>query len=258
MELLFPSQVSAVWVVPDVSELSKVYKKLDWHKKQLEKLRATMGVPSGSLSGDWTPVMRRPYCFGLLGTPMDAQRHHLNELRKYEAEFSTLRQRLKPCPTAFIRFKSLTAASICVSSSIRFGGVKVLKIQKAPVATELLWDSLQFKTSDLLANNVIVTILVVALILTWSVPITAVQGLANLHSTCKALHWGDCTKNMSDSTKVFIEGWLSVLVLSVWLLMLPVLCKALTYMQRKTSKGRVEIFTVFLSFRFFPSFSLFK
>ncbi|ETO08810.1 hypothetical protein RFI_28577, partial [Reticulomyxa filosa] len=144
--------------------------------------------------------------------------------------------------TAFVRFNSLFATTVCISTPLRFG-LSTLKVEKAEAAKNLRWDTLQYSRRDLWSRNVIIMVLFVMMLLFWSVPVTAIQVLANLNTFCDVTKW-NCEKVFGQNLMSFVQAWFAVLILDVWLISLPGLCRTLSSWQYKTTLAKVEQHTL--------------
>ena len=89
-------------------------------------------------------------------------------------------------------------------------------IAKAPYPADLYWDNLKYSPSDLVPYNLLVAIAMFFLLIFWSIPVAAIQGLANLDSVFSAFG-ADANDYFSESTVSWLQGTLTVLVLDLWL-----------------------------------------
>ena len=111
---------------------------------------------------------------------------------------------LKCTPTAFVTFNCLKTASIAISCPIRFG-VSNLKIQKAPYPNDLYWDNLKYTSRDLIPYNILVIVAMFFLLIFWSIPVAAIQGLANLETIFNTFH-----ANIYDYFDEVTVSWMQV------------------------------------------------
>lgn len=85
--------------------------------------------------------------------------------------------------------------------------------------------------------NVLVAVAMVFLLIFWSIPVAAIQTLANLETIFEAFN---IESPFSSSTLSLLQGYISVLVLDLWLMLIPEVVEFLTKIQRKSHRGRLE------------------
>ncbi|ETO08481.1 hypothetical protein RFI_28906, partial [Reticulomyxa filosa] len=123
--------------------------------------------------------------------------------------------------TAFVHFHTRQGANLCLSAPIRFGLIE-LRISKASRPEDVLWENVGFEEYQVQMSRVGVNLAMVALLLFWSIPSTAIQGLANIQPIFER---GGINLNhvLGAAFVSWLEGFLSILLLNVWLSLVPVI-----------------------------------
>merc|ERR1719242_2078747 len=75
----------------------------------------------------------------------------------------------------------------------------------------------------------------------WSIPVAAIPTLANLETIFEDL---GVSNPFSSTMTSLLQGYISVLVLDLWLMIIPEIVEFLTKIQRKTHRGRLEMLTM--------------
>jgi len=239
---LFPDKIAHVTIVPDVHRLKQMDAQIKRCNEKLAKLSTKYAFSLDALyRDDQLPVvMERPKCCGRCGATTNIIAYHREKRDALIVKFNEKRRAIKPSPTAFVIFNSLVEASNCVSSPIRFG-LSTLKISKAPYPKDLYWSNLKFKTNKMLANNFLVGVAMFFLLIFWSIPVAAIQALANLDELFELFH-GDAERTLGSKERVAtMQGLLAVLILDLWLGILPLIAEILTFFQRKGYRGKHEM-----------------
>lgn len=96
-------------------------------------------------------------------------------------------------------------------------------------------------SGDLLPYNILVWFSMFWLVILWSIPVAAIQTLANLETIFEAF---DITSPFDSTTLSLLQGYISVLILDLWLMIIPEIVEFLTKVQRKTHRGRLEMLTM--------------
>jgi len=79
------------------------------------------------------------------------------------------------------------------------------------------------------------------LLIFWSIPVAAIQALANLEEIFALFH-GDAEQTLgSKENVVTMQGLLAVLILDIWLGIIPLIAELLTFFQRKGYRGKHEM-----------------
>ena len=247
MKQLFPNKIAYVIIVPDVSELNKIHQQIKKHKKALTKLlekHDSFNISDLYNDDNLPQILEKTKCCGMCGEKVNAFKYHRDNKDALISRFIKLKQKgLSPTPTAFVIFNSLKEATNCISSPIRVG-LKTLKISKAPNPKDLCWNNLRFKSADLVIYNVLVAVAMFFLLIFWSIPVSAIQVLANLDNIFEAFG-GSASKTFGGEENVAtLQGALTVLILDLWLGILPSITDALTSIQRKAYRGRHEMLSM--------------
>ena len=148
--------------------------------------------------------------------------------------------------TVFVEFKTYKAAAIATSSSIRIGSYE-MKMQRTPSPLNLFWSNLCYSNLNISFRNALATILMLLLLLFWSVPAAMIMFFANIRQCFKWFNldledyeWISERKSLID----WLEGFLSVALLSAWMAIVPHICQLITFIQKKVSYGEVAIANV--------------
>ena len=195
LERLFPNQIYKIFMLYDVKELTDIYHRIQRHEWKLRRMRKKYGKRAVDDSDE--PILERNCCH-CCGEKKDVKKWHKDELRVLKEQFMDARNNLATSPTAFVTFKDLQAASVSITCPIRFG-LYPMKIHQAPAPRDLRWENLKFQTLKLIPNNVLAMFLFGLLLIFWSIPVAAIQALANLESIFDEIGI-DLSKYLSSST----------------------------------------------------------
>eukprot|EP01083_Nonionella_stella_P033725 92295_1 len=233
MTQLFAHKIAQVVVVPNVNELDNIHSQIKYHQKQLKQLsvKHDFNLSNDLYDDDRLPeVLEGRTCSGCCGEKINLIQYHRANKDALISKFIKIKKAgLSATPTAFVIFNSLVTAAHCT-----------LRVSKAPYPNDLYWNNLQFKPGDLVCYNVLVGIAIIFLLIFWSIPVAAIQGLANLETLFR-LFGGDVVKTLGSQERVAtVQGALAVFILDLWLGILPVIGEILTTLQRKPYRGRHE------------------
>lgn len=241
MNSLFPDEIDKIYIIPDVRELVEIQQYIIHHENELNIIYKKHFNDAYDVNIDELVVMEGSKCFGCCGSKIDIVQYHKQCIKVLQKTFQRTKTKgLKKTPTAFVKFKTIKAQCICISTPIKFG-LKELRIEKAPYFQDLIWSNLRYSSSDLMMNNIFVSFLFALLLVFWSIPVASIQAIANLDELFSAAFDINLYDYLSSDLIAYIQGSLSVLVLDVFLMTLPFICKKLTQLERKTSYGREEM-----------------
>eukprot|EP00485_Elphidium_margaritaceum_P003238 CAMPEP_0202690086 /NCGR_PEP_ID=MMETSP1385-20130828/5203_1 /ASSEMBLY_ACC=CAM_ASM_000861 /TAXON_ID=933848 /ORGANISM="Elphidium margaritaceum" /LENGTH=921 /DNA_ID=CAMNT_0049345315 /DNA_START=42 /DNA_END=2807 /DNA_ORIENTATION=+ len=241
MHELFPGKVARVTIIPNCNELLQIRSAIRFHSKSLRSLSRKHAFDLRDLYDDskLPTIYEGSHCCGCCGEDVNVITYHRTHRDALVAKFRKQRaQGLASTPTAFVTFSCLKAASIAISCPIRFG-VSNLRIAKAPYPNDIFWENLKYGTNELMPNNLVVAVAMFFLLIFWSIPVAAIQGLANLEAIFNAFD-ANIDDYLNETTVTWLQGSLTVLILDLWLLIIPAIVTALTRFQHKTHRGRLE------------------
>merc|ERR1711920_608500 len=95
--------------------------------------------------------------------------------------------------------------------------LQMVDVTKAPNAKIINWHNLHYAAHHMFCRHFCIMIAMLLLLVFWSIPVIAIQGLANLDSLFKAFG-GDVNDVFGPKTVLWLQGSLTVLVLDVFLL----------------------------------------
>jgi len=238
---LFPNKIAKVTIIPDVRELTQIQKKIEFHSKGLVQLSKKHRFDLKDLYDDakMPTIYEGTKCCGCCGEEVNLITYHRTNRDAFVAKFNALKDKGLGCtPTAFVTFSCLKAASIAMSCPIRFG-ISNLSVVKAPYPNDLYWDNLKYSSSDLIPYNLVVSALMFLLLIFWSIPVAAIQALANLETIFEAFD-SSVYDYFTEAQVSWIQGSLTVLILDLWLQLIPLIVTLLTKLQHSTHRGRLE------------------
>lgn len=116
------------------------------------------------------------------------------------------------------------------------------KTSRAAEPHAVNWASLAIKGATVDLRKLVSFILLMLLTFFWIVPVTFLQGLANLEALIQldAFAWLDFIEDLGEPVLGLISGYLPPLVLVVFLALIPVLIRLLVGIQRQHSLGTVD------------------
>merc|ERR1712228_616980 len=92
---------------------------------------------------------------------------------------------LESTTTAFVIFNSLQSVASFISSPPNFDFL-TMDVSHAPNPSAIYWPNLHYESHHMFCRNFWVVIIMTLLLIFWSIPVIAIQGLANLDSVFKA------------------------------------------------------------------------
>lgn len=104
-------------------------------------------------------------------------------------------------------------------------------VKPAPEPRDLIWDNLYHSRTSRLVRHIVSVGMVTLLFLVWTIPVGFVASLTTLPKLTKALPWLAPILDWHPSARVFLEGVLSTLSLTMFILVLPYILEAIAKFQ---------------------------
>ncbi|ETO03888.1 hypothetical protein RFI_33514, partial [Reticulomyxa filosa] len=160
-------------------------------------------------------IMERLHCCGLCGAKVDIVAYHHGKISQLNSQIQTLLLDIKVTDTAFVEFINMTSANFFLSVPLRFG-IMELTTLSAPRPKNVLWTQIAYDKYYVQISRVFVMLCMALLLLFWTIPSAAIQGLANLRATFA--RGGINLDNYAPSAFIsWLEGFLSVFLLNAWM-----------------------------------------
>ena len=172
----------------------------------------------------------------------DALSFYENELQLLQAELEEEQaSKKKKLCHAFVFFKCLQARTIALQT-IWSGKPFVYDVEEAPEPVEMNWDNLMLPQWAHVLRQSIGFVLVVILILFWTVPTTVTSTVASLTSLAEKLPSVKIfLDSLSPGARGFVQGVIPVLLLNLFLLLLPIILRAIGRFQGLISQSKIAM-----------------
>ena len=232
LEKLFPCNIARVYIIEDLSHWDQLIQKHDnlvycyeraqlyFEKKGERQLRRS--TPCSPLE--------------------DALSFYENELQllqaELEEEYASKKRKLNH---AVVFFNCLQARTIALQT-VWSGKPFVYDVGEAPEPVEMNWDNLMLPQWAHVLRRSIGFVLVVILILFWTVPTTVTSTVASLTSLAEKLPSVKIfLDSLSPGARGFVQGVIPVLLLNMFLLLLPIILRAIGRFQGLISQSKIAM-----------------
>lgn len=207
-----------------------------WRKYLKPKERETMRIPL--FNKRWMPSLP------LLGKKVDTIYHLRKELARLNHEIADDQAHPERFPlmnSAFIQFNHQVAAHMACQSLSHH-----IPRQMAPRTVEVnpnyvIWDNLTMSWYMRYLRMFGVIILIVALIITWGVPVSFSGALSNIDQLENTIPWLAWLSDLPEWLKSFLQGVLPPAILGILFAILPIVLRYLAQLTGTTTEGEREL-----------------
>ncbi len=194
----------------------------------------------------------------LVGKTLDKQRDAEN---KYRELLQDLDANAPYTSSALVIFHNKRAATLAASTPLS-NRADQWKVERAGEPKAVNWPSLSIHKRTAFIRTVVVTAGLTAFCMFWFIPVAFLQGLANLESLSKTRAFSFLRPVINSNDKTVqrilsvVEGALPPLVLTVFLILVPIIFRLAIAQERIGSKGGFEskVRTQFFVFLVFSNF----
>ncbi|CAI2165331.1 8471_t:CDS:2 [Funneliformis geosporum] len=247
MELIkvkFPISESAI--ARDVGELPELVIEREEDVRDLERaLIKYLKVPD--LDTHKRPKHRKHVIYG---RKIDSIEYYTRRIEENEARITKLREKSldekKTLNYGFISFETIHDAHSVVKQldSVPSGGVKPSSIlapsvQLAPMPQDIIWSNLSLSPAFRSTQRWIGRIVFISLCFLWLIPLGFVITAANIENLVKIFPFLQSIFNNNFITGL-IESWMTPMILTLFVLMLPAILRVLTSKQGITTYSESE------------------
>lgn len=243
---LFPNQVVSVHHVHGDGKLIK--KKANFWAAVTSRERAEWGMAKDPKLAGQRPTHKVGMCACCNKSAQEVdsiehwsgqQTHYFDKVGNYQT--SKFDKQTPSTRSAIVVFATRRAAADAAQTNYaRFQSS--WKTSRAGEPNAVNWPSLAIKGATADVRKLISFILLMLLTFFWIVPVTFLQGLANLEALVKldAFKWLDFIEDLPGPVLGLISGYLPPLVLIIFLALIPVFIRLLVGIQRQHSLGTVD------------------
>eukprot|EP00168_Porphyra_purpurea_P011546 TRINITY_DN292_c0_g1_i5.p1 TRINITY_DN292_c0_g1~~TRINITY_DN292_c0_g1_i5.p1 ORF type:complete len:799 (-),score=236.19 TRINITY_DN292_c0_g1_i5:132-2528(-) len=243
---LFPGQVVSVHYVHGDAKLLK--KKARFLDAVTRRERAEWGMANDPKLGGQRPTHKVGTCACCNRSAQEVdsiehwsgqQTHYYDKIGHYQ--ISKFPKQTPATRSAIVVFATRRAAADAAQTNYaRFQ--QSWKTSRAAEPDAVNWPSLSIKGATVDVRKLISFISIMLLTFFWIVPVTFLQGLANLEelSELPAFSWLVFVNNLPVFIKGLISGYLPPLILAVFLSLIPVFIRLLVGIQRQHALGTVD------------------
>jgi len=243
---LFPGQIVSVHYVHGDKKLLK--KKARFWDAVTRRERAEWSMANDPKLAGQRPTHKVGSCVCLNRSAQEVdsiehwsgqQTHYYDKIGRYQiGEFP---KQMPATRSAIVVFATRRAtADASQTNYARFQ--QSWKTSRAAEPDAVNWPSLAIKGATVDLRKLVSFILIMLLTFFWVVPVTFLQGLANLEKLTEldAFRWLDFVSRLPKIVLGLISGYLPPLILSVFLALIPIFIRLLVGIQRQHALGTVD------------------
>lgn len=236
-DLMVPGQVAEVILVRESAASKKLQKKLDTAvtKRELaEYVASVKGVNPKFRPGPCG-------CLMLQKPKEDAIEYWKEEQNNLATEISDLGDKAKLTGSAIVLFTNRRACALLAQANIATGSTS-WTVAKAGEPEGVHWPAFSIPSLQVEARMYAVFVFVVIFTLFWTIPATAIVGLANLRNLAgnPAFSWLEPVLDWSPAVTGLIEGLLPPTLMAVLISLIPTLFRFVVGQERIGSLAVIE------------------
>lgn len=243
---LFPGQIVSVHYVHGDKKLVK--KKARFWDAVTRRERAEWGMAQDPKLAGQRPTHKVGMCACCNRSAQEVdsvehwsgqQSHYFEKVNSYQT--SKFEKQTPATRSAIVVFATRRAAADAAQTNYaRFQ--TSWKTSRAAEPNAINWPSLAIKGPTVDMRKLVSFILLMLLTFFWIVPVTFLQGIANLEALIKldAFSWLDFIEDLPGPVLGLISGYLPPLILVIFLALIPIFIRLLVGIQRQHSLGTVD------------------
>ncbi|KAI8055802.1 hypothetical protein BDF22DRAFT_653528 [Syncephalis plumigaleata] len=214
--------------------------------------------PSGVEDGiRWIQWLTCNGFFGLCGSSDGIQGEMVDAIDHYTAQFNELDERVRrlrrgtfeQSNTGFVTFKTQSSANI-VAQTLNTDRPLSCLTSMAPEYRDIYWPNISMPPLQKGTRSALIQAAVILVVLTWSIPITTVNAVANLESLYKLIPAIKPIFSLSPVITGLIEGFLPTLAASIMVYLLRTTFEQLSMVEGHRTYSGIELSTMSKYFLF--------
>ncbi|CAM9695964.1 unnamed protein product, partial [Sphacelaria rigidula] len=245
---LFPGKVSYASLCMDAGDLEKILSEKDDALAKIEHAVAQKHLDK--------PKEKKTKVGGVLccgGEKVDTESYYRSELQKHINEAEKEHTRISQVAsqgagsavassTGFVAFTSVATKLTAVGVSLS-GERFEMDTDNAPAPDDVIWENVTVPDKAITSKRMLANCLWTLGILTWAVPVTFVQAIADLDQLAATLDWLPWVPDPDSFWYGLIAGLLPVVALAVLTALVPIVIRlaAIKFIQMK-SEGAVDLY----------------
>ncbi|XP_019197368.1 PREDICTED: CSC1-like protein At4g02900 [Ipomoea nil] len=181
--------------------------------------------------------------WGLVGTSVDAIEYYTTEIQKFSEEEAAEREKVLSdpkaiIPAAFVSFSSRSGAAICAQTQ-QSSNPTIWLTQWAPEPRDVYWDNLSIPYVELNIRRLLMGVAFFFLTFFFMIPIAFIQSLASIDGIERVFPFLKHVIEV-DVVKSFVQGFLSSIVLKVFLIILPTILMTMSKIEGHVAMSALE------------------
>lgn len=182
----------------------------------------------GSVAAQWIPVQARPHHrpIGNFGRRVDTIRWCRVRLKELNVQIFKLRRQLQrgdgtALPAAFVEFDTQEAAQAAHQVLAHHRPLQLSPRILGVRPDEVIWSSLRMKWWERIARRFLITALVTAAIIFWSIPSALIGIISNVEFLSEKVFFLKWIVKLPSPILGFLQGFIPAMALSMWMSLVP-------------------------------------
>ena len=224
----FPGGVKAIWLNRNVDALQNL---VDKRQKLISKIELVLcKYVRKSLKKGVDRVERPTVRIGCFGTKVDALDHYKNQIAELNSQIENCQNEIgnsKPNNSAFIQFHDSIAAHMVMQCSLGSIPFAITNRYIDIKSENIIWSNIKLSDHNRRIRTVLVIIVIIALIVFWTIPVSFVGFVSNLNYLTDKLKFLQFTYNLPRTIFGIITGLSASVLLVLLLIIVPVILRFL-------------------------------
>ncbi|KNC82382.1 hypothetical protein SARC_05333 [Sphaeroforma arctica JP610] len=215
----------------------------NWHN-EIKELKRALYKWQKSKTGT-RPTHRLGFC-GLVGEQVDSIEYHNNRVAKYGLavdEMMTNPDMWVPTDTAFAVMTTMSSVAAATENKyLSAAGANLIAgiIREAPERRDLFWMNVSLNRVSRSSRWLLATVLAIALILLWYIPISFVQSFISMEYLSTKIPWFDSLVDAIPFMRGLLQGFLPLVCLKIFMAALPKICIGLAILEGCRTKSKID------------------
>ncbi|KNC82610.1 hypothetical protein SARC_05107 [Sphaeroforma arctica JP610] len=230
---MFPDKVKHVVVHKNPEECEDLFQKREVAMRKLERALWTKDTTGEE------PQHRLGF-LGLFGEEVKSVPYWTKELNRLNEELAVEQKKEKTANgAAFVTFTDMESPSIATQVLVR-DSEKVYQVRPAPQANNVYWPNMGQLERYKPYRSLIIYLITWMIVMLYMIPIAFIQSLTNLCALEEQFSWITPIIDAIPLVRGILEGVMPTLILTIFLAILPLICRGLTILEGKDKHSDLE------------------